>query len=190
MLAAVAYWCCQPLLTVPPAVADCAEYKHAHHGDRAIKLLRALTSALDATRYCFVTLLPACSHDMFRCNHSSSTPPHMPPVIHIATIASVPFLYVVFNPLSNDKERASNVTPSLLCRLQEAASELTGASLVLATRCGLDQPQPVLDSEALAALVNVPTGRFCCPVSATAGHKFGCFCFFVSIKCICRVTSA
>ncbi len=48
---------------------------------------------------------------------------------------------------------------------------MVGASLVLATRCGLDQPQPVLDSEALAALVNVPTGRFCHLVSAIAGHK-------------------
>ena len=55
--------------------------------------------------------------------------------------------------------------------MQEAVSELVGASLVMATRCGLDQPQPVLDSAALAALVNVPTGRFCHLVSAIAGHK-------------------
>ncbi len=55
--------------------------------------------------------------------------------------------------------------------MQEAVSELVGASLVMATRCGLDQPQPVLDSAALAALVNVPTGRFCHPVLAVAGHK-------------------
>ncbi|KAL0018366.1 hypothetical protein WJX77_002105 [Trebouxia sp. C0004] len=41
---------------------------------------------------------------------------------------------------------------------QDAVSELVGASLVLATRYGLDQPQPVLDTEALAALFNVPTG--------------------------------
>ena len=41
---------------------------------------------------------------------------------------------------------------------------------MLATRYGLDQPQPVLDTEALAALVNVTTGKFCHP--AVAGHKF------------------
>ncbi len=45
--------------------------------------------------------------------------------------------------------------------MQDAVSDLVGASLVLATRYGLDQPQPVLDTEALAALVNVPTGKFC-----------------------------
>ncbi|KAA6420971.1 MAG: hypothetical protein FRX49_09111 [Trebouxia sp. A1-2] len=46
---------------------------------------------------------------------------------------------------------------------QEVVPEMVGASLVMATRCGLDQPQPVLDSEALASLVNVPTGKFCHP---------------------------
>ncbi len=45
--------------------------------------------------------------------------------------------------------------------MQDAVPELIGASLVLATRYGLDQPQPVVDTEALAALVNVPTGKLC-----------------------------
>ena len=82
--------------------------------------------------------------------------------------------------------------PCLLCWVQETVSEMVGASLVLATRCGLDQPQPLLDSEALAALVNVPTGRFCHPASAIAVHtlalqkRMSLFlvpCFLFSVSC-------
>ncbi|DBB02769.1 TPA: hypothetical protein ACH3X1_013606 [Trebouxia sp. C0004] len=61
--------------------------------------------------------------------------------------------------------------PCLLREVQDAVSELIGASLVLATRYGLDQPQSVLDTEALAALLNVPTGKLRHPVLPVAGHK-------------------
>lgn len=93
------------------------------------------------------------------------------------------------------KTVSSTMIPYTLCWVQEVVPEMVGASLVMATRCGLDQPQPVLDSEALASLVNVPTGKFCHP----AGHKlalqkciflFLVSCFFVSTRCVCRVTSA
>lgn len=56
--------------------------------------------------------------------------------------------------------------------VQGGVSELVGASLVLAARYGLDQPQPLLDPAALAALINVPIGKLCYPMSAAllAGH--------------------
>lgn len=43
--------------------------------------------------------------------------------------------------------------------MQAAISQLVGSCLVLATRHGLDLPQPVLDLPALADFVNVPIGQ-------------------------------
>ena len=46
-----------------------------------------------------------------------------------------------------------------LLLMQAAIPQLVGACLVLATRYGLDLPQPVLDSQALADLITVPIGQ-------------------------------
>ncbi len=43
--------------------------------------------------------------------------------------------------------------------MQGLVPELVGACLVMATRYGLDLPQPLLEPPALAALINVPTGK-------------------------------
>ena len=43
--------------------------------------------------------------------------------------------------------------------VQDRMNELTGASLVVGGRYGLEQPQPQVDTAALAALINVPTGQ-------------------------------
>ena len=45
--------------------------------------------------------------------------------------------------------------------MQDAIPQLVGSCLVLATRHGLDLPQPVLDLPALADLVDVPIGQCC-----------------------------
>lgn len=58
------------------------------------------------------------------------------------------------------------VALSAVTWVQGGISELVGASLVLAARYGLDQPQPLLDPVALAALINVPIGKLCYPKSA------------------------
>ena len=61
--------------------------------------------------------------------------------------------------------------------VQAAVPQLVGSCLVLATRHGLELPQPVLDLPALADFVNVPIGqrfselwlqRWCCPTEYRA----------------------
>ena len=48
-----------------------------------------------------------------------------------------------------------------LVLMQADIPTLVGSCLVLATRFGLDQPQPVLDHTELADIVNVPAGQCC-----------------------------